>query len=185
MAPIRPIRFFLSLLLFFSVAGMLLAGQNAATVRLLPPSAFPNLPLAFRKQLEARGCQIPQEAFDGGKSANNVIAGEFANKGQKDWAVLCSKGGSSSILVFWGKGTPCSSELRSSEDNSYLQGDGSGHFVYSRKIRPVTEGQLQGYADRPPAGLMNHQGIEDSFSGKGSSVFSCIEGKWQQVASAE
>jgi hypothetical protein len=73
------------------------------TVRRLPPSAFPNLPLAIQKQAEVRGCEIPQEAFEGGTKVNNVISGEFAQRGQKDWAILCSKGGTSSIVVFWGK----------------------------------------------------------------------------------
>jgi hypothetical protein len=155
------------------------------TVRRLPPSAFPNLPPAVRQQVEARGCEIPQEAFDWGNKVNNVIAGEFAQRGQKDWAILCSKGGNSSILVFWGKPTSCSSEIRAEEDAKYLQGDGTGRFVYSRGIRAVNEAQLRGYADHPPAGLMKHQGIEDAFTGKASTVVYCVEGEWKDIAAAD
>ena len=31
---------------------------------------------------------------------DNVVRGEFAKRGQSDWAVLCSVNGVSSILVF-------------------------------------------------------------------------------------
>jgi hypothetical protein len=155
------------------------------TVRRLPPSAFPNLPLTVRKLVEAHGCEIPQEAFDDGYKVNNVIVGEFAQKGQKDWAILCSKGGNSSILVFWGNPTPCPSELRAEEDSKYLQGDGTGRFVYSRGIRAVNGAQLRDYADPPPARLMKHQGIEDAFTGKASTVVYCVDGKWKEIAAAD
>src|SRR5688572_21225806 len=65
----------------------------------LPASAFPELPRHLAAELERRGCTIPQESYT--KKRNNVIQGEFARPGQKDWAALCSSGGSSSILVFW------------------------------------------------------------------------------------
>ena len=129
--------------------------------------------------MEARGCRIPQEAFEGGKTANNVITGEFARAGQKDWATLCSKGGTSSILLFWGGPTTCPSELRPDDDAKYFQGD-----TYSRGIRAVDEADLQGFDSPPAEGLMTHQGIEDAFTGKVSTVVSCINGKWQEVASA-
>ena len=161
------------------------APNDLRTVRLLPPSAFPNLPPAVRQQAEARGCEIPQEAFVGGYKVNNVIAGEFAQRGQRDWAILCSKGGNSSILVFWGKPTSCSSEMRAENDAKYLQGDRTGRLVYSRGIRAVNEAQLRSYADHPPAGLMKHQGIEDAFTGKGSIVVYCVDGKWKAIAAAD
>jgi hypothetical protein len=155
------------------------------TVVRLPPSAFPNLPPSVRRQVEAHGCEIPQEAFDGGNKVNNVIVGEFAQQGQKDWAILCSKGGNSSILVFWGKPTSCSSEMRAEEDAKYLQGDGTGRFVYSRGIRAVSETQLRSNANHPPAGLMKHQGIEDAFAGKASTIVYCVDGKWKAIAGAD
>ena len=152
------------------------------TVRRLPPSAFSNLPPAIQKQAEVRGCEIPQEAFDGKTKVNNVISGEFAQQGQKDWAILCSKGGNSSILVFWGKPASCSAEMRAEEDAAYLQGDGTGSFVYSRAIRPVNAAQLRGYADSLHTGLLRHQGIEDAFTGKASTVVYCVDGVWKEIA---
>src|SRR6266581_8758902 len=54
----------------------------------LSPSAFPELPGNVVRELQRRGCTIPQEAFT--KRHHNVIRGEFAQPGQTDWAILCS-----------------------------------------------------------------------------------------------
>jgi hypothetical protein len=124
-----------------------------------------------------------------------VIRGEFANKGQTDWAVLCSKEGKSSILVFWGKPTACASEFASSDDDGFLQGGRNDQMVYSRGIRAVSEKDLSGFAD-PDLGQMKpsgpvkrvafrHQGIEDLFLGKASTVFYCIAGKWKVIGGAD
>jgi len=72
---------------------------DTATVRLSPRS-FHQLPHKIIRNLQERGCTIPQEF--GNSDPHNVISGEFRTKGQRDWAVLCSRKRSSSILVFWG-----------------------------------------------------------------------------------
>ena len=64
----------------------------------LQPTAFPELPRNLVTELERQGCTIPQPYTD---RRANVIHGEFATPGQKDWAVLCSTMESTSILVFW------------------------------------------------------------------------------------
>lgn len=66
-----------------------------------------------------------------------------------------------------------------------MQDDGSGHMVFSRLLTTVNEAQLRGYADPPKVGSMKYQGIEDAFSGKGSTVFYCRTGKWEEIASAD
>src|SRR5689334_20231186 len=76
--------------------------RDGKTIDRFPPSSFHDLPESFRKILEQRGCAIPQ-AFQEPQKPNNVIRGEFAQTGQRDWAVLCSKGESSSIVVFLGR----------------------------------------------------------------------------------
>ncbi len=97
--------------------------ENA--IQRLKPEEVPGLPAEFVEKLHARGCGIPQ--FSGGGSAgngasnaanvgadagagagsgvlpSNVIHGEFARHGQEDWAVLCSNGRSSTIMIYWGK----------------------------------------------------------------------------------
>ncbi|MBZ5542923.1 MAG: hypothetical protein LAO07_04495 [Acidobacteriia bacterium] len=70
------------------------------------------------KQLESRGCTIPQSAEF--SAPHNVITGEFARKAQKDWAVLCSTQGKSTILVFWGGPAKCFAELASAKDRDFV-----------------------------------------------------------------
>ena len=67
-----------------------------AKPRLLPPSAFPELPPAVIQTLQARGCQIPQIQR---RKRDNVIRGEFLKSGQTDWAVLCTTKKLTELLV--------------------------------------------------------------------------------------
>jgi len=80
-------------LLFF----MAWAGRSDAKVRLLPPSAFPELPANLVDELKHRGCQIPQLEKH---KRSNAIQGEFLKSGQADWAVLCTSKKDTSLLVF-------------------------------------------------------------------------------------
>ena len=68
------------------------------SVKRLLPGDFKQLPTSVVKNLERRGCRIPQSY--GVKKKHNVISGNFFRRGQKDWAVLCSRKGVSSILIF-------------------------------------------------------------------------------------
>src|SRR5262252_6042430 len=72
----------------------------------LSPRKFANLPAPIIRVLEARKFLIPQADFKT-KEKINVISGSFRTAGQKDWAVMCSRNGISSILVFW-NGSPAS-----------------------------------------------------------------------------
>ncbi len=69
-------------------------------IRRLPVSSFPDLPPAVQAELSRRGCLIPQtyEAHE----PENVVHGSFERPGSSDWAVLCSAGGTVSLLVFFG-----------------------------------------------------------------------------------
>lgn len=160
--------------------------RAAREIRRLPPAAFQELPAALVKQLEARGCTIPQTFV--AAQAHNVIRGEFARPGQKDWAVLCSKGGKSTILVFWEKPTGCAVELALREDKGLLQTIGGGRIAYSRKIDPVDKDYIlkhyQAYGGPEPPPL-DHQGIDDAFVEKASVVHYCYQGKWLQLQGAD
>jgi len=150
------------------------------------PSTFKELPMSIVKQLEARGCTIPQAADI--SEPHNVIRGEFSQSGQTDWAVLCSKDGKSSILIFWQKPTACSSELPASEDKFWLQGLGQGRIGYSRKISTVGEKYLldhyRTYGGPTPPPL-DHEGIDDAFMDKASVVNYCYQGKWLRLQGAD
>jgi plasmid stabilization system protein ParE len=164
--------------------------QKDGGVRKLQPADIAGLPPEFVEKLNARGCTIPQFGVigrggdRGGASTTtaeptNVIHGEFARHGQEDWAVLCSKGGSSTIVIYWGKTTSCPASLARLEDAHYLKRGKDKTVRYWRSIRALGESDL---GDRPGiAGLkpMAHQGIDDRFVGKSLALFYCSEGKWK------
>ncbi len=184
------------------------APKKIETVKRLQPSdvaaQLPGLPAEFVEKLNSRGCTIPQ--FDDGAGAdvptaeippsernavapNNVIEGEFAKKGQKDWAALCSNGKTSTIVIFLSKPTSCSASLARLDDAHYLKAGKDKKLHYSRSIRAAGESELD---DRPGlTGLkpLKHQGIDDRFVGKSSAFFYCDAGKWRifpaKIAGAE
>src|SRR5215210_7852063 len=113
---------------------------DAATVR-LSPTAFPRLPRRVRRSLLLRGCTIPQTFADA--KPHNVISGEFAKKGQRDWAVLCSRNRVSSIMVFWGGSARAVAEIAKGEDRTFLQVvGGNGEIGFSRSIIAVGRDQI-------------------------------------------
>ena len=180
--------------------------QKDTTIRKLQPGDVPGLPVEFVEKLNARGCGIPQfgevgraasssanragDAAGGGTNGTadepataagttNVIHGEFARHGQEDWAVLCSKGGSSTIVIFWGKTTACPASLARLEDAHYLKRGADKKMRYSRSIRALGKSDLGDRAGTAGLKPFAHQGIDDRFVGKSSAFFYCSEGKWK------
>jgi hypothetical protein len=180
------------------------SAQKDNAVRKLQPGDVAELPAEFVDKLNARGCTIPQfgevgrKSDVGGKPATagesatagepaseaaggptNVIHGEFARHGQEDWAALCSKGGSSTIVIFWGKTTACPASLARLEDAHYLKRGKDKKVRYSRSIRALGESDLGDRAGIAGLKPLSHQGIDDRFVGKSSAFFYCSEGKWK------
>jgi hypothetical protein len=165
---------------------------DSGKIRKLPPSAFPELPPAIGKRLETLDCGVPQ--VRGEAEPQNVIHGSFARLGQTDWAVLCSRAGKSSILIFWGKPTACSAEIATRDDSNYLQGDAEGRRAYSRQISSANDKKILEYAEAfgqdgtgkaPASPRLDHSGIEDIFVGKASEIYYCSRGKWQTLQGAD
>lgn len=161
-------------------------GKGAAAIRRLQPSDVVALPAEFVEKLNARGCTIPQ--FDSGADAGdaaasaeptNVIHGEFARKGQQDWAVLCSNGKTSTIVIYWGKATACPASLARLDDAHYLKPGENKALHYSRSIRALGESELDDRAGLAGLKPLSHQGIDDRFVSKSSAFFYCNEGKWR------
>lgn len=164
------------------------AVQKDNGIRKVQPADVAGLPPEFVEKLNVRGCSIPQFGDVGragqavGESAGeptNVIHGEFARHGQEDWAVLCSKGGSSTIVIFWGKTTACPASLARLEDAHYLKRGKDKKVRYSRSIRALGESDLGDRAGIAGLKPFAHQGIDDRFVGKSSAFFYCSEGKWK------
>ncbi len=160
--------------------------RAARLTKRLPPSAFPELPKPFAAELEQLRCTIPQSGYGGERG--NVIHGNFAAPGQEDWAVLCSRGGASVILVFWGGPVQCPRELGLAEDKSFLQTVGGGRIGFSRGIS--TRNSYHVYPSEDSAGVereveLEHDGIDSAFEGKASSVLFCRAGKWISFSGAD
>jgi hypothetical protein len=108
------------------------AADSSKTIRRLRVENYPELPSAVAAVLQSRHCTIPQPNQKG--PARNVIRGEFFGKGQKGWAVLCSGGGKSSILVFRNNYDGHPDEIAESPDDRFLIETWQGETVYSREI---------------------------------------------------
>ena len=91
---------------------------DEATLR-LKPTAFSQLPKRIVLFLQKRNCTVPQTFSD--STPHNVIRGQFARRGQFDWAILCSRDRLSSILVFWNGSTKSVAEIARADDKGYLQ----------------------------------------------------------------
>ena len=133
----------------------------------LPPAAFPELPKGPVRELQKLGCTIPQ--VSGVTAPHNVIRGEFRLAGKTDWAVLCSKDGASTVLVFWNGRKRNPGRIGRAED-----GD-----LFTRRITAVGRKEIEEHyraqgGQNPTA--INHQGIGDS-----SLIHYYFRGKWLQL----
>ena len=152
----------------------------------LPPTAFPELPAAVVRELQSRGCTIPQTAYT--KKPHNVIKGGFAKPGQTNWAVLCSVKGVSTILVFWHGSETKPAEIGQMEDRIFLQGITPDRIGYSRQISTVGKDFImkhyQAYGGPKPPPI-DHQGIDDAFIEKASVTWYFHDGKWLKLTGAD
>ncbi|HYV67184.1 MAG TPA: hypothetical protein VE964_13140 [Myxococcales bacterium] len=174
----------------------LVAGANGTELgqpyKLLSPGELSALPAAIKQELDNMGCRIPQ-AYEA--QPNNAVQGEFARKGQKDWAVLCSKGGSSRLLIFWGGPAKCPDPRRVAADQEFLQSQNDqkagataqpdAKLYFSRMIAVLnpeaTKGQFAARGGKKLA--PDHDGIEESIPLEQSSIVHyCANGRWAQAA---
>ena len=165
------------LLIFSPILHANIWDEAEKEIKLMEPSSFKKLPKHIVKTLEIRGCKIPQAyPFE---NPHNVIQGQFAKKGQNDWAVLCSVDSVSTLLVFWGGSTQCASEV--GKDKNWLQDVGGGEISYSRFISSVDKKQIQKYQGYNGSTILQpllHEGIDVAFIGKASGVRYCYKSKW-------
>ena len=181
-------------LLVFVVAGL---GSNSQSqdqwaranikAKRLAPAAFNQLPQPVVAYLQKRKCLIPQSWRT--PKPHNVIRGSFIQSGQNDWAVLCSNGTTSAILVFPQGATIGVLKIAQGDDTGYLQAaDGNGTIGYSRAISTVGKkfivSHYRAYGGTKPP-VITHQGIDDAFLEKASGVHYYHRGKWLQLTGAD
>jgi hypothetical protein len=153
---------------------------DRATKR-LAPATFANLPLAIRRDLEKRGCTIPQ-SFTATRPSS-VISGRFTSAAKTDWAILCSVNRVSSILVFRGGSVSSVAELANFPDSTFLQVAGPNSAIgYSRAIVAATADYIKEHnRGNPKLPRLAHDGINDLFVEKGSSVWYWDGGRWLEL----
>jgi uncharacterized protein (UPF0210 family) len=156
-------------------------------IKKLALSEFSELPQDVKRKAEEKGCSIPQ-SFVSAKP-HNVILGSFAATGSKDWAMLCSKNGKSSIFVVWEGKQACPSEIAAEEDKIYLQTiDEQNNIGYSRVLASAAKEKIlkhqKAYGGPLPKKL-DHQGIDDAFAEKASTTRYCENGKWLALSGAD
>lgn len=163
-----------------------LEAADVATIR-LPPSVFKQAPARVRSALESRGCLIPQ-TWLASNPPHNLIRGELRQKGTYHWAALCSRQRTSTILVIEEESGAVVDELEPRADRDYLQGVGGEEIGFSRAITAVGREYIEAHyrafgGPEPPP--VDHQGIDDAFVEKASSVLYFHQGKWLTLTGAD
>jgi len=161
---------------------------DAETVR-LAPEKIEALPLAVRQELTRLGCTIPQERDAASGRPHNFITGRFFSPSQTDIAVLCSRNRVSWILVFSPGSTRPVAQLQEVPDQNYLQVvEPNGRIGFSRLLGVANAEAIRRHHadhDGPELPPLDHDGIEDAFTDKASSVWYWYEGRWLQLAGSD
>ena len=148
----------------------------------LPVKAFPRLPPEIVAVLNSRACTIPQP-YPHDRS-RNVIQGEFFEHGVKAWAIVCSSGETSTILVFRHAGDQTPHELGSFADRESVSKK-DDTFSYCREIAAVGREEILRHRESLGVPPIDHQGIDDVFLEKFSRTFYFHEGKWLPLQGAD
>ena len=164
----------------------------AKHVKLVSPDSFKSLPAIIRNELKSIDCSIPQPGYDGLDygggvwSLSNVISGHFAQKEQRDWAVICAQHEKLSLSIFWGGKKQCGA----------LTKDLGVYRSWVTTVKNPGDKEPKGSFDliirtlRPPFhppydhidGGEKHDGLEIYFFGKASTVYYCNDGKWNELS---
>ena len=154
-------------------------------IRYLSPDAFVHIPIEVRNELKRAGCVIPQA---GAAGPHNLIRGEFLRKGRQDWAALCSWKSKSSIVILSDDKTKCAQQA-AADDAAFLQQIDEHRQQYSRQISTQSASDIARRMDRSEGARLpmqlDHDGIEDAFIGKASTIYYCHQGEWREFDGAD
>lgn len=149
------------------------------------PGQSPSPPLTAKDW--TRADTVPQSFTT--HTPHDVVRGRFTSSPQQDVAVLCSKDGVSSILVFRGGSAASMMEVSRQPDSIFLQVVASGGVIgYSRALDVANPEYIRKhhgrYGGRKPPSL-DHDGINDIFIRKASVVWYWYRGRWLQLQGAD
>lgn len=143
-------------------------------IRLLPLESFPQLPSVVTGALREKHCMVPQtyEAH----APENVIRGAFEKKDSKDWAALCSVNGTTTLYVFFASQPGVPVEIRHQQNSEWLGSEQAGVYgsAWGIAVR---------HAEQIKKAVLDHDGIEDSFVEKSSSIHYFQSGDWKILSS--
>jgi hypothetical protein len=142
----------------------------AYRIRLLPVSSFPQLPAPVSQQLVQKGCLIPQ-TYEA-REPENVIHGSFEKKGSDDWATLCSVNRVTTLYVFFQSNLANPIPLRHQPDSEWLGVEWSLDYGSAWGIATHPARLLQ------PKDSADHDGIDDAFVEKSTSIHYFENGRW-------
>jgi hypothetical protein len=162
----------------------------------LRPTDFPATPANVQTELERQNCLIPQDIET--KSPTNIVSGEFAKEGQRDWVAFCSVKGKSHLVVIWGGSAKCSGDPFGMDEpfsDDFLYEDWDGQWGTTRhhgefwklSVVPrakVVARQRAGLAEPPLLQSASHDALQ-STSVAGANVVYCTNGKWREIAYAD
>jgi hypothetical protein len=159
--------------------------KAAQRVERLSPNRFQQIPATIRQLMLADGCRIPQygtprpdNSHEPPRPLTNLTSGEFAARGQHDWAALCSLQGRSTIHVYWGGPSTCVPDFKAHEDVQLLE-DYSFAYLLIRVTIPQMRAQAQSSAESGeplPLPPLTHDGL--ALRGKAAEFYYCDHGKW-------
>jgi len=161
--------------------------------RYLRPDAFKSVPAEVLSKLNQRHCLIPQDVET--PVPHNVVTGEFAHAGQREWAAYCSVNGKSKVVVIWGGREHCSGDPFGlnewvDDDAVYREADPGqlgripphGSFwklsVIPRK--QVVARQTIGIAEGELLKSASHDALQSESLAGVSGVY-CERGKWREL----
>ena len=120
----------------------------------------------------------------------NAIQGQFYRPGQSDWAVLCSRDGASTILIYPAGKVRAVEELAREKDQLHIETtqEGAAILGFLRLIRPIGEEWIVSHYDayggpKPPP--IDHQGIDDAYVEHASVVRYWHNGQWLELTGAD
>ena len=153
-----------------------------AATRRLSPADFSNLPAPLVDELGRRACTVPQSQAT--TAPHNVVNGRFTSAAETDWAVLCSRGRESVILVFRGGRPADVAELASLPDANYFKFTAARELGFSRALGVAGVPFLRARMGRslgPAPPPLDHDGLIDGFAGRSSIVWYWSGGHWLKL----
>jgi hypothetical protein len=163
---------------------LLLAVPTQARVigRLVPVSDFSEVPAEVAQEVARRGCKIPQ--VEGVSERHNVVQGQFERRGQRDWAVLCLQGNTSTILVYWNGSVKNAAQLAPRDETITPSKNGYYRILHVVDRKFIRNHYSTGETPKPPR-VIDHDGIDDGIYGKGSSVHYFYNREWLELGGSD